>query len=48
MSDEIELPELTMVRRGLKDRRLDPALALAVLLKALGDDHLAMPELITE
>jgi hypothetical protein len=39
-SDAMDIPELTMVRRILKEFSLDPALALAVLLKSLGDDHL--------
>ncbi|HEX3357107.1 MAG TPA: hypothetical protein VHS31_09065 [Tepidisphaeraceae bacterium] len=38
----MEIPELTLVRRTLKQFNLDPALALAVLLKGLGDDHLAV------
>ena len=38
----MEIAELTPVRRIMKEFDLDPALALMVLLNALGDDHLGV------
>src|SRR4051812_5781217 len=37
----IDFPETRMLERDLKEFRLDAVTALAVLLKTLGDDHLA-------
>src|SRR4051794_20970468 len=37
----MDFPETRMLERGLKEFRLDAVTALAVLLKTLGDDHLA-------
>lgn len=39
------LPEMNLVRKGLKETGMDPVVALAVLMKTLADNHLATAQI---